>query len=258
MQGMNFYLITPNDPVQREVLEKVEMGARSKLMTDYHASLNSGFLTTIACVYYESIVRCLVRIMRDTKTDNATINFFDLFAAQATTRVNEDADKEGNINVKFVAGPATRRLIETGTVDTIRPEMWQKTIIADVQKYAANVLYKKHRLYIPKSDSNNIITTVAYVYFEFLIRTLNMMIEGDASNSAMINFLDLFELHIFKMKNVMEPEKKAEGEEEPNEEPAVTREKPDRIDVKIRPGMAAKLIIKDDHTTEGMGDDDDD
>lgn len=257
MQG--FYLIMPRDPKMRDILEQVDLGTRRKLMTDYKANLNSGYLTTIACVYYESMVRCLVKLMTDTKDDHAAINFFDLFAVEATTRVNEDADKEGNINVKFVVGPATKMLVDTGMIPNIEPRMWEKTILADIQKNAANVLYTKHRMSVPKADNNNIYTVIAYVYFEFLIRTLVMMIRSNDGekerNSAMINFLDLFEMHISRLKNIMK-EEPVEVQEEQNEEPQVTREKAEIIDVKIRPGMTAKLIIKDDHTTEANGDDD--
>ena len=81
-------------------------------------------------------------------------------------------------------------------------------------------------------------TIVAYVYFTYLFRTLKVLTKAAFENGktmAMINFLEVFELH-----GVME-------QIPMDENPEIVSEK---ITVKIRPGFQSKLLIKDDDTTE--------
>lgn len=229
----SFYLITPADPVQRTVLDRVELAARNKLMMDYKIKLNAGYLTTIACVYYESLVRALVKLMKDTGENVSEINFFDMFTAIASSRSNDDADKEGNINVMFHVGPGVQMLIDTNECKEIHPDMWQKTIINVVEKHASSVLFNKHKMMLGNDDNGATYTVVAYVYFEFMIRTLIMMLRDSGKKSSMINFLELFEIHASYAKS-----EKDEAEDEKV------------LEIKMRPGAQAKLIIKDDDITE--------
>lgn len=235
-----FYLITPADPVQRTVLDRVELTARNKLMMDYKIKLNAGYLTTISCVYFESLVKGLVKIMKDTKDSNAEINFFDMFTAIASNRSNDDADKEGNINVLFHIGSAVQMLIETNECKMIHPDMWKDTFINVIEKHANSVLFNKHHIMAPVENNGATYTIISYVYFEFLIRTLVMMLRESGKKSVMINFLELFEIHASYAKM---------NEEDDDEK---------KIEIKMRPGAQAKLIIKDDEITEKELDEDDD
>ena len=65
-----------------EVLEKIEKASRTKLISDYKIRLSSGYMTTIACVYVEAIIRTLTKVMKKNHGD-ASINFLDLFTVSS-------------------------------------------------------------------------------------------------------------------------------------------------------------------------------
>ena len=75
------FLISPADEVQRTLLEQVEHACRRELIQTYKINLNPGYMTTIACVYAESIVRTLTRLMKE-QPDGSSINFLDLFSVK--------------------------------------------------------------------------------------------------------------------------------------------------------------------------------
>lgn len=229
------YLIQPSDNAQRIVLEKVEHACRSPLISDYHIQLNPGYMTTIACVYVEAIIRTMVRLRRETRGEETTINFLDLFTVSSSNRENDDADKDGNINVKFTPGKIVEEIMDRDYAPVIHPDMWRKTIIEVTERECSKILQTKHKM---QTNTTANWTIIAYVYIQYLFRTLKYLTKAAAENGksmAMINFLEMFELH-------------GTIEEIPNEEnPDLIQQK---FDIKIRPGFQSKLLIKDDDTTE--------
>ena len=141
----------------------------------------------------------------------------------------------------FHVGPGVQMLIDTNECKEIHPDMWQKTIINVVEKHASSVLFNKHKMMLGNDDNGATYTVVAYVYFEFMIRTLIMMLRDSGKKSSMINFLELFEIHASYAKS-----EKDEAEDEKV------------LEIKMRPGAQAKLIIKDDDITEKELSEDDD
>lgn len=228
------YLITPSDPAQRAVTEKIEQVCRNKLISEYKIRMNPGYTTTIACVYTEALIKILARLMRENQGD-ASINFLDVFSITADNRNNDDADKDGNINVKFTAGKVVDEILERDFCPTITPEMWKGTIIDLVEKECGSILQTKHKMLSSNIRNYSIIS---FVYMEYLFRTLKLMANvahENGTSSASINFLEMFEAH-------------AVLEVEVNEEnPDIVHEK---YTIKLRPGFQAKLLIKDDGMTE--------
>ena len=233
------YLISPADEVQRTLLEQVEHACRRELIQTYKINLNPGYMTTIACVYAESIVRTLTRLMKE-QPDGSSINFLDLFSVGYTNRQNDDADKDGNINVKYTPGEVIDSIMERDFAPAITPEEWKGTIIEVVERECGKMLATKHKM---NANYSYNWTIVAYVYFQYLFRTLKVLTKAAFENGktmAMINFLEVFEAHGIMEQIPME------------DNPEIVNEK---ITVKIRPGFQSKLLIKDDDTTELQGDD---
>ena len=230
----NHYIITAADEVQRTLLEQVEHACRRELIETYKIQLNPGYMTTIACVYAESIIRTLTRLLRETPNGNS-INFLNVMTVSYTNRENEDADKDGNINVKYEPGEIVESIMDRDFAPTIVPDQWKGTIIEVVERECAKMLANKHKM---NANYAYNWTIVAYVYFTYLFRTLKILTKAAFENGktmAMINFLEVFELH-----GVME-------QIPMDENPEIVSEK---ITVKIRPGFQSKLLIKDDDTTE--------
>ena len=228
------YLIVPSDPVQFEITDKIEKASRTKLISDYKIRLNSGLMTTIACVYVESIIRVLVKLMRENHGE-ASINFLDLMTVSSSNRENDDADKDGNINIVFTPGKTVADIMERDYAPVVDQEMWEGTIIDVIEKACAKILATKHKM-----TANNACnwTKISYVYLEYLFRTLKLMAKVAAENgnkAVMINFLEMFEAHC-TVDTITNPDN-----------PDLVSEK---YTVKIRPGFEAKLLIKDDNVTE--------
>ena len=235
------YLISPTDEAQRVVTEKIEKACRNKLVGDYKIRLNPGYTTTITCVYVESLIRVLIKVMRENRGDGS-INFLDLFTVSSSNRENDEADKDGNINVKFTPGSLCAAIMDRDYCPVIEPKMWQDTIITMVEKECSHILATKHKM---TSSSVQNYTKIAFCYIEFFFRTLKLMAKVARDNgnfAAMINFLEMFEAHAT-----------IESQENP-ENPELEHEV---ITVKLRPGFQAKLLIKDDGITESSEEEDD-
>lgn len=230
----NHYLITPVDQAQRIVTEKIEAAARNKLISDYKIRLNPGYMTTISCVYVEALIKTLIALMRENHGE-AAINFLDLFTISSTNRENDDADKDGNINVKYTPGTTALSIMDRDFAPVMEEGMWAKTIIDHVENECASILSHKHKI---TANNKRNWTKVAYCYFEYLFRTLKLMAkvgQENGSPAVMINFLEMFECH-------------AQVESIPNpENPDLVAE---NVVLKIRPGFQSKLLIKDDGITE--------
>ena len=229
------YLITPADPVQRDVTDRIERACRNHLLNDYKIRLNAGYMTTFACVSVEAIVRTLSRISRDARSGNAAINFLDLFTVASNNRFSDEADKDGNINIQFIPGTIAESIMERDYAPVVDPEVWQKTILNEVEKECAKILTTRH-----KAVGNKLYhwTIIAFCYFEYLIRTVKLMAKTaseEGNQSVSFNFLEMMEWHCTV--------EKASTEENPDLELV-------KYTLKIRPGFQSKLLIKNDDLTE--------
>lgn len=234
MVEKNHYLIMPSDPLQRDFTDLVERATRSTLMNDYRIRMNPAYTTTFACVYLESIVTVLSKVMKTLKQDTE-INFLDLFTVGVTNRDAEHGDKDGNLNVSFTPGPIVQSIMERDYAPKVNPEGWKGTILQEVEKECAMTLSKKHKAVV---DYMYNLTIIAYVYFEGVFRTLKLHArdaQQEGKMASSINFLEMVEIHC-NLESIQNPEN-----------PDLTTEK---FTVKMRPGFEAKLLIKSDDLTE--------
>lgn len=232
----NHYLIVPSDPDQLAVTEMVDKATWKNLLTEYKLRINTAYLTTFACAYMEALIVLMRRIMTDTKSTENSIDFLDLFTIYANNRESDTAEKDGNINISFVPGVTViEGIMERDYAPKVHPDMWKGSIIMEAQKIAARILSEKHKAV---TDSLNTWTIVAYVYFEHLFRTLKLMAKeahDRGESSVSFNFLEMVEFH-------------CNLEVTPNpENPELQSEK---YVIKMRPGFQAKLLIKNDDSTE--------
>lgn len=230
------YLIIPTDPAQRTFVESVERAAQNHMLGEYKIRLNPHYMTTFSCVYLEAIIGVLSAVTQKSGQADLSINFLDLFIVSSDNRRNDEADKDGNINVRFVPGTIADSIMERDFAPNANPEVWQGSIINEVEKRCSRILSERHKA---TCDQMYTWTLIAYVYFQFMIRHVKLAAQTAKENgqrSVSFNFLEMVEIH-------------CTIEEEANPE------NPDlvftKFNLKFRPGFQAKLLIKNDSATEG-------
>lgn len=232
----NHYLIVPSDPEQQKITDLVNKATWKQLLTEYKLRINTTYLTTFACVYMEALIITMRRIMTDMKSTENSINFLDLFTVYSNNRESDTAEKDGNINVSFVPGPTvTEGIMVRDFAPKVNPSLWDKSMLMEVQKTCARILSEKHKAV---TDNLNIWTIVAYVYFEHVFRTMKLMAKeahDRGESSVSFNFLEMVEFHC-NLEVVTNPDN-----------PDLHS---DHYVVKMRPGFQAKLLIKNDDSTE--------
>lgn len=232
----NHYLIVPSDPDQQKICELVNKATWKQLLTEYKLRINTAYLTTFACVYLEALIVTMRRIMSDTRSTDNSINFLDLFTIMSNNRESETAEKDGNINVSFIPGvTVTEGIMQSDFAPKVTPEMWKGSILEEVQKSCARILSEKHKAV---TDNLNVWTVVAYVYFEHIFRTMKLLAREaheHGESSVSFNFLEMVEFHC-NLEVVTNPEN-----------PDLHS---DLFVIKMRPGFQAKLLIKNDDSTE--------
>lgn len=200
---------------------------------------------TIAYCVIEGFIKALNTDMKERNAQKAFINFYDLFSLKVTTKVNERAEKEGNINISFIPGPTAVNLISAESLNEVPQE---KTTFAkfftieipgedpDIVE-AINQKYFDIDKYVRYAVSNNYAIAInqehAYMTFaicyHFILNLFKKLVRDLGANPDQelisVNFNDLVEFHIVR--------------NEDNE--AVFR---------MRPGLNAKLLIKSDEVTE--------
>lgn len=235
--------VIPQDPENRISILNVDRKTKEALRLKHRIYVEHDWqCNTIANAYIESIIRALGLDIKNTGNANASWNFYNLFTARATIKRNEDAEKEGNINIAF----DTEKGIEDIITDTTPIEERKYNYITPEAAYsfpnnnAMTEAYKKidtasrmelHNKYSISIPNDWVVTATGVVFFENIIRELLFMVANSSKQTASINFNDNIECHaiIKNEKNVL---------------------------ITLRPGMNAKLLIKSDETTELDGDDD--
>lgn len=240
--GSKFFII-PSDPETREDLLNVDRSTKIDLRQKHRLFVQNDWETnTIANVVMESLVKALyshiknsgISILND--EDGNSINFYDLLEITATNKQNENAEKTGNINVKFVPGMKIDGLVaddekkEDKEVEFIAidaaysyPDNDKRTkAMLTIDKVARDELSNKYSILLPK-DFMAIATCALFV--ENIYRQLVQKLVLTNKPAVTINFNDIIEFHAIKKEG-------------------------NTVDIKLRPGMGAKLIIKSDETTE--------
>jgi len=239
--------VIPQDEETRISILNVDRNTKYDLRRWHRLYLETDWqCNTIANTLVEYMIKVLyshltsgnadvLRFLPDCDNSVSGLNFYDLLIIKTTAKRNEDAEKEGNINISFYPGSRVEEIISD---DTPREERKYEYISVDarysfpnnpdltkamlkIEKMAARSLMEKNSIVLPK-EFTAIATT--YLFIENLYRELVYKLTLTKKPSVMINFNDIIEFH------------------------AITKK--DGVEIKLRPGMGAKLIIKSDETTE--------
>jgi hypothetical protein len=257
----NTYLLTiPRDPDSKAALQTIDMNTMEEVRIRYTPvtiNLDRVFAAnTISNVFIESLITVLGMVIRREK-NYKPIAFYDLFSLVPVYKENERAEKEGNINLDFQIGPRVRELLE----DNISREARMHDKVDMIKKFfktnedqqtwnyirmaaaiAQDALIDRFGIVIAGIPSNELedtedverysvpisIPAITYNFIENLIRELGYMLANLKEDVAFINFNDTMEFTAIDDKN--------------------------GVKVMIRPGLNAKLLIKDDFSTESEDD----
>ena len=238
----------PNDTEMHENLkaidEKAVVEAESRKIKGFYTWM----MTTVATVYLENLVKLLS--LKMSSTQESSIDFCDIISCTASTRKNEDAEKEGNINISFRPGDYILKisdgaLNEDIIIDTLREEYSYVTkyfnfdekqmklselgddvkLLATIDKTTQKEIHEKNGFILPESF---LASKITFIYVKHIyIRLLNLLKNG--SRAASVNFQDLIEFHARWVRDEDDKE---------------------FIQFILRPGVNAKLFIKSDDVTE--------
>lgn len=238
--GNKMYII-PQDVETREDLLNVDRNTKEDIRLKHRLYLNNDWeCNTVANAVVESLVKILYSHIKDNgikvlESGDTEIDFYDLIDIAASNKKNDSAEKTGNINVKFRPGSKVDQIISDNTPGGNKEYEFVEISAAysyvddpdrtnamlKIDKISRKILADKYSLILPK-DFEAIAT--AAVFLENIYRQLIHKIVLTGRTSSMINFNDIIEFHAVK--------------------------KDDCVDIKLRPGMGAKLIIKSDEETE--------
>ena len=243
--GRGRYFIIPQDPQDREILEAIDNRTRVEadfkwgFIMDYTWQAN-----TVANTLLEIIIKNLNLKLKESGSDTPLgYAFFDLFAVVVSMKSNERAEKEGNINVLFEPGSRVMDLIKNGPPEPysgkrISPaevflDSENEAAGRDVQNIDYHARYElgiSHGIRV-RDEPPLIATAIAYSFFESLfIELLVRVSQGDPlgegeTRLVSVNFNDLVEVHAILDHD-------------------------GGVKIRMRPGMQAKLLIKNDEVTE--------
>lgn len=230
--------IIPQDEETRTSLLSVDRNTKEDIRRLHKIYIPHDWqCNTIANTYIEIMIRHLGLDVKNNGNANARWNFYDLFTAYVTVKQNEDAEKEGNINIAF----QIEKKIEDIITDPVPREQREYDFISAYDKFSFPENDAKNKAYEKLDKATRVVlqekyniaiadkvpftaTAVAYTFMENIIRELMYKVSASNKPSASINFNDNIEMHTI-LKN---------GE----------------VVVSLRPGMNAKLLIKSDETTE--------
>jgi hypothetical protein len=236
--------VIPNDPVMHEQLLAIDRMTKDTMAMRHKAILSQDWqCNTIACCYLECLIEDLGLEMRQTNS-NASLNFYDLMQMNVTIKRNEDAEKEGNINIEFIAGDRIADIIGKSIADAsneqketyIDPEIafgfgGDKNApgyvrFANIDRATIMMLSRKYYIVSPKEW---FVTAISYTFLENLIKYMVIKLVNEGTSLVSINFNDIIEFH-------------------------ATRVDDESVSITMRPGMDAKLLIKSDELTENDDD----
>ena len=237
-----FYVI-PQDANDYDILGAVSAKTRSDVEMKYGFYMDSDWQTnTVAnCVVETMLGEMNYKFGSGNGTSGIGVSFFDLFSAKISLKTNGKAEKEGNINIYFEPGSRVRKLIEEGPPkvhsgprinpvdELLTDDQVENDFLLQLDKHAS---YELNRCYgIMITSKKTLITTAITLKFfenlftELIVRATADTIDDDGSEKLVtVNFNDIIEIHVAK--------------------------KGDDMNVYMRPGMNAKLLIKNDQATE--------
>ena len=234
--------IIPLYPQDKKDILNIDRNTKEDLRLKHHLIVDRDWESnTIAT----TTIDIMIQVLHKTIVNNGLtifdvdgsgmIEFYDLLTIATSNKVNESAEKTGNINVKFFPGERVKDIISD---DTPREEKKYRYEAIDaaysyledegmnramlkIDKLARKNLLENRNILLPKDF---MAIAVTYVFLENVYRELMQKLVLTGKPIVTINFNDIIEFH-------------------------ATR-KPDGAVINLRPGMGSKLDIKSDETTE--------
>lgn len=231
-------MVIPQDPDDLEKLKAIDQKtrydvARFGIICDREWQMNTVANVAFECILQRMAVDCQVEGGRQT-----AFNFYNCFYAKTSYRRQEEADKEGNLNVVFSPGTRAVKLI---SAETTPPEVGEATtaeaiynwkmqgdeideFYRGIDRLARFTLSKKYQI-VFSDDLSYATFAILDTFFMNLFQWMLYDLGQNPNNiTSDVNFNDNVEFHAIR--------------------------KEDGIVFTMRPGMNAKLIIKSDETTE--------
>jgi hypothetical protein len=235
--------IMPQDQETRTDILNTDLNTKEDVRRLYRWHIMQNWqCNTIANALIENMVRTMSLELKNTRNRNTKFNFYDLIEAQVSVKQDEDAEKEGNINISFHPGSRVDALISDNIKREDREFAYANPAIKfsvpenEDRSKAMNLLDRVTRREL--SEKYGIVLpnewgaiAIADTFVENLFREIILKNVLSKKPSVSINFNDNIELH------------------------AITKD--DKLSIFMRPGMNAKLLIKSDEITEADDDIDD-
>ena len=256
--GMRYgkFFTIPQDPSDRAILLEVDRKTRGDINEKYNLSVQYDWqCNTITNHLIETLLNeisvKLGSIGKDAMNDKVAIGveLFDILNAYSSIKVNENAEKEGNINIWFTPGKKVEDLIKFGPTEydgglvdyktafiTGNPE--EDKFYSELETRARYALNVKSGI-VMTDKLKYAIFAISYTFIENIYTVLLYHLANDKTGTSegeetmvSVNFNDNIEFHAVKS---------VDG----------------TVKIMLRPGMNAKLIIKSDELTEDTMDVDD-
>ena len=237
----------PQDIYTKHFLQAVDQQTKADVEKRFGFLINMDWhCNTVANCTVEAIISALNADMKMDGAPAAKLNFYNLFITKVTTKINENAEKEGNINISFAPGSTAVDLITTNIPKNAEddkkvdpkeffvfedPDMDPAALAAMnealvlIDRKARYSLSNNYSLTI--TDDNAMYAfAIAYTFILNIFRKLLQDLADDPNkNHVSVNFNDNIEFHAL-------------------------RDEDDFVKLAMRPGMHAKLLIKSDESTE--------
>lgn len=247
LSGGNQMLIAPSDQTERVDLQAIDQKTKEDLRLRHRVFFQKDWeCNTIAYLFVSNMCRVInshilnngVEVL--VHAEGSELNFYDLFKVSVTNKRNENAEKTGNINVKFKKEKKANAIIDSfeETDNTFVELQVAYMIPGDDALTNAFLKIDEMTRRIAKEKFDIILqhkwmaVATTNIFIENVYRYMMEKIVKTERNSLMVNFNDIIEFHVMRT-----------GSE---------------FDIRLRPGYAAKLIVKSDESTESDNEDGDD
>lgn len=245
LDGGSQILITPSDQRDRIDLQaidqktKEDLRLRHKLMIQRDWECNTIaylFITNMCRVINSHILHNGVEVL--IHAEGSELNFYDLFRISVTNKKNDNAEKTGNINVKFKVEKKVDEIIEhyeeTDNTFLDAKIAYQfpddEALTQAFLKIDDLTRRKAKEKYGIVLSYKWMAVAITYIFIENTYRYMIEKLMKTERNMLMVNFNDIIEFHIMR----------------------------EDLKIYLRPGYAAKLIVKSDESTESDNEDGDD
>ena len=230
--------VFPSDSESRDDVLAIDRRTKEDLRIRHHLYMDTDWkCNTIAFTIIETLVGSMnsqiIKHGVDVLEKGYSLNFYDLIELGVSNKKNKRAEKNGNLNVKFRPGILVDEIISETKQEQ---EESQYISIAEafgtgdeaivnamlvIDRTARRHIKDKYDIILPQ-DWEAIATSC--IMLENMYRHILMKLTASDKNSVMINYNELFDLHAEK--------------------------KNDEVAIYFRPGMLAKIGIKNDGATE--------